>query len=45
MLRAQTAGDRAMRLEAKLGFTEVKRFEDYGAEQWLGVWPSVTPSG
>jgi hypothetical protein len=27
-----------MRLAAKLGFTEVKRFEAYGAEQWLGVW-------
>jgi hypothetical protein len=24
---------------------EVERFEEYGAEQWLGVWSSVTPSG
>ena len=34
----QTANDRAMRLAAKLGFTEVERFEEYGAEQWFGVW-------
>ncbi|HEX6933510.1 MAG TPA: GNAT family N-acetyltransferase [Streptosporangiaceae bacterium] len=45
LLTTQTANDRAMRLAAKLGFTEVKRFEEYGAEQWFGVWASVTPSG
>ena len=44
-LSTQTANDRSMRVAAKLGFTEVERFEDYGAEQWLGVWSSVTPSG
>jgi hypothetical protein len=32
-------------LAAKLGFTEVQRFEEWGAEQWFGVWSSVTPSG
>src|SRR3954452_2950850 len=37
VLRTQTANDRAMRLAAKLGFAEVARFEEYGAEQWLGV--------
>jgi hypothetical protein len=37
-LRTQTANDRSMRLAAKLGFTEAERFEDYGAEQWFGVW-------
>jgi RimJ/RimL family protein N-acetyltransferase len=37
-LRTQTANDRSMRLAAKLGFTEVERFEDFGAEQWFGVW-------
>jgi RimJ/RimL family protein N-acetyltransferase len=37
-LCTQTANDRSMRLAAKLGFTEVKRFEAYGARQWLGVW-------
>jgi RimJ/RimL family protein N-acetyltransferase len=45
VLCTQTADDRAMRLAAKLGFTEVKRFEEYGAEQWFGVRFSVTPSG
>ena len=45
VLCTQTANDRAMRLAAKLGFTEAERFEEYGAEQWFGVWSSVTPSG
>ncbi|MEU4467556.1 GNAT family N-acetyltransferase [Streptomyces sp. NPDC024017] len=44
VLCTQTANDRAMRLAAKLGFTEVERFEEYGAEQWFGVWSSATPS-
>ena len=44
VLCTQTANHRAMRLAAKLGFTEVERFEEYGAEQWFGVWSSVTPS-
>jgi RimJ/RimL family protein N-acetyltransferase len=37
-LFTQTANVRSMRLAAKLGFTEVERFEAYGAEQWFGVW-------
>jgi RimJ/RimL family protein N-acetyltransferase len=45
VLSAQTANDRSLRVAAKLGFTEVERFEEYGAEQWFGVWSSVTPSG
>ncbi|MBP8532330.1 GNAT family N-acetyltransferase [Streptomyces sp. MK37H] len=45
VLCTQTANDRSMRLAAKLGFTEVERFEEYGAEQWFGVWSSVTPTG
>ncbi|WP_433411247.1 GNAT family N-acetyltransferase [Microtetraspora malaysiensis] len=45
VLCTQTANDRSMRLAAKLGFTEVERFEEYGAEQWFGVCPSDTPSG
>ncbi|WP_431676501.1 GNAT family N-acetyltransferase [Kitasatospora sp. KL5] len=45
VLCTQTANDRSMRVAAKLGFTEVERFEEYGAEQWFGVWSSVTPSG
>ncbi|GHG99946.1 GNAT family N-acetyltransferase [Streptomyces rubradiris] len=40
VLRTQTANDRALRLAMKLGFTEVERFEEYGAEQWFGVWSS-----
>jgi RimJ/RimL family protein N-acetyltransferase len=43
VLCTQTANDRSMRLAAKLGFTEVERFEEYGAEQWFGVRSSVTP--
>ncbi|MFF7632856.1 GNAT family N-acetyltransferase [Kitasatospora sp. NPDC008050] len=45
VLCTQTANDRSMRVAAKLGFTEVERFEEYGAEQWFGVWSPVTPSG
>ncbi|KAF4409013.1 GNAT family N-acetyltransferase [Streptomyces lycii] len=45
VLCTQTANDRSVRLAVKLGFTEVDRFEEYGAEQWFGVWSSVMPSG
>ncbi|MFE7316491.1 GNAT family N-acetyltransferase [Streptomyces sp. NPDC057555] len=44
VLYTQTANERSMRLAAKLGFTEVERFQAYGAEQWFGVWPSATPA-
>ncbi|MET8685184.1 GNAT family N-acetyltransferase [Streptomyces sp. NPDC004732] len=44
VLCTQTANDRSMRLAAKLGFAEVERFEEYGAEQWFGVWSSTAPS-
>jgi RimJ/RimL family protein N-acetyltransferase len=44
VLCTQAANDRAMRVAAKLGFTEVERFEEYGAEQWFGVWSADTPS-
>ncbi|MCC9311199.1 GNAT family N-acetyltransferase [Kitasatospora sp. RB6PN24] len=37
VLCSQTANDRSTRLAAKLGFTEVERFEEFGAEQWFGV--------
>ncbi|MGW2228464.1 GNAT family N-acetyltransferase [Streptomyces formicae] len=43
VLCTQSANERAMRLAATLGFTEVERFEEYGAEQWFGVRPSATP--
>ena len=41
VLCTQTANERSMRLAAKLGFIEVERFDEYGAEQWLGVWSSA----
>ncbi|MFS8203200.1 GNAT family N-acetyltransferase (plasmid) [Streptomyces sp. CWNU-52B] len=44
-LATQTANIGSMRLAAKLGFTEVERFEAWGAEQWLGMWSPVTLSG
>ncbi len=45
VLTTQTANSGSMRLAAKLGFTEVERFEAWGAEQWLGMRSPVTPSG
>ncbi|MFJ3922248.1 GNAT family N-acetyltransferase [Streptomyces sp. NPDC090022] len=45
VLCTRTANDRAMRLAVKLGFAEVERFEEFGAEQWFGVRPSATPAG
>ncbi|MFD7784147.1 GNAT family N-acetyltransferase [Streptomyces nojiriensis] len=39
VLCTQTANDRALRLATKLGFIEVEKFQEYGAEQWFGVWP------
>ncbi|WP_269213498.1 GNAT family N-acetyltransferase [Nocardioides alpinus] len=33
----QTANLASLRLAARLGFTEVARFEEFGAEQWFGV--------
>ena len=38
VLSTQTANERSLRLAMKLGFTEVERFEAFGAEQWLGRW-------
>lgn len=45
VLRTRTANGSAMRLAVKPGFTEVERFEEYGAEQWSGVRTPVKPSG
>ncbi|GAA2598220.1 hypothetical protein Stube_46880 [Streptomyces tubercidicus] len=42
VLAAQTANVPSMRLAARLGFIEVERFQAYGAEQWFGMWSSVT---
>ncbi|MFS4092244.1 GNAT family N-acetyltransferase [Streptomyces sp. AF1A] len=44
VLYTQTANARSMRLAAKLGFTELERFEAWGAEQWFGRWSPVAPS-
>lgn len=44
VLCTQTANARSIRLAAKLGFTEVQRFEEWGAEQWMGVRSPVTSS-
>ena len=44
VLKTQTANVRSMRLAAKLGFTEVERYEAWGAEQWFGMRSPVTPS-
>ena len=45
VLFTQTANARSMRLAARLGFTEVGRYEAYGAEQWFGIWSPVTLPG
>jgi RimJ/RimL family protein N-acetyltransferase len=42
VLCTQTANTRARRLAEKLGFTEVARFEEFGAEQWFGSWTATT---
>ena len=45
VLFTQTANARSMRLAAKLGFTEVERYEAWGAEQWFGMRSPVASSG
>ncbi|WP_030324772.1 GNAT family N-acetyltransferase [Streptomyces sp. NRRL B-3229] len=45
VLTTQSANGPSMRLAAKLGFTEVERFEAWGAEQWLGMRAPVTAAG
>jgi RimJ/RimL family protein N-acetyltransferase len=42
VLCTQTANDRSVRLAEKLGFTEVARFDEFGATQWFGAWSSVS---
>ncbi|MFD9098098.1 GNAT family N-acetyltransferase [Streptomyces collinus] len=37
VLTTQSANSASMRLAAKLGFTELERFEAWDAEQWLGM--------
>ncbi|MFB8219542.1 GNAT family N-acetyltransferase [Streptomyces anulatus] len=45
VLCTRTANSPSMRLARRLGFAEVSRFEEYGAEQWLGAWSPVGPTG
>ncbi|MFE9766677.1 GNAT family N-acetyltransferase [Streptomyces sp. NPDC005808] len=45
VLYTQTANVPSIHLAAKLGFTELERFEAYDAEQWFGVRPSATQPG
>jgi len=40
VLTTQIANASSVRLAMKLGFTEVERFEAFGAEQWFGVLTS-----
>lgn len=44
VLATQTANVASMRLAAKLGFTEVERFQSWDAEQWLGLRSPIMPS-
>ncbi|MFF5716602.1 GNAT family N-acetyltransferase [Streptomyces buecherae] len=43
VLTTQSANVASMRLAAKLGFTEVERFDAWGARQWLGIRPPTPP--
>ncbi|MEU9380711.1 GNAT family protein [Streptomyces sp. NPDC048279] len=45
VLTTQSANVSSMRLAARLGFTEVERFEAWGCEQWLGMRSPVSPGG
>ncbi|URN10996.1 GNAT family N-acetyltransferase [Streptomyces radiopugnans] len=45
VLCTQTANARAVRLAVRLGFTEVERFREWGAEQWFGVCSPAPPPG
>ena len=38
VLPTQTANGASLRLAQRLGFRELEVFEEYGAEQWFGVW-------
>ncbi|MFE2409050.1 GNAT family N-acetyltransferase [Kitasatospora sp. NPDC059408] len=38
VLCTRTAHAASLRVATKLGFGEAARFEEYGAEQWFGLW-------
>ncbi|WP_307671279.1 GNAT family N-acetyltransferase [Streptomyces sp. V2I9] len=43
VLCTRVANAPSLRLAHTLGFTEMARFEEYGAEQWFGVWSPPSP--
>ncbi|MFD4921346.1 GNAT family N-acetyltransferase [Streptomyces goshikiensis] len=45
VLCTQVANDRSVRVAEKLGFTEIERFEEFGAQQWFGACSPVPRSG
>jgi RimJ/RimL family protein N-acetyltransferase len=45
VLSTQTANEASLRIAAKLGFTEVERFEEYDADQWFGVRTPAVQAG
>ena len=44
VLCTQSANAASVRLAKRLGFVEVERFEEFGAEQWFGLWPALIRS-
>ena len=42
VLATRTDNAPSLRLARRLGFVEAGRFEEFGAEQWYGVWSSNT---
>ena len=45
LLCTQIANEPSMRVASKLGFAEMERFEEWDAEQWLGVWSGSSSPG
>ncbi|MCY4725489.1 GNAT family N-acetyltransferase [Nocardioides sp. STR2] len=44
VLCTQVGNTRSRALAARLGFAELERFEEFGAEQWFGVRPPSPPN-
>jgi RimJ/RimL family protein N-acetyltransferase len=44
VLCTQSANTASVRLAQRLGFVEVERFEEFGAEQWFGSRSALMPS-
>ncbi|MEV5002627.1 GNAT family N-acetyltransferase [Nocardioides sp. LML1-1-1.1] len=45
LVTTQTANVRSLRLAVRLGFTEIERFTEHGAEQWLGGRGALSGDG